>query len=68
MKKVNGIYKHYKWDYYIEIDIVKNSETLEEYAIYRQLEGKLWISPIKMFLSKMDSPQSNQQYRWNCKI
>lgn len=35
--EVNRIYKHFKGDYYIVLGTGINSETLEEYVIYRAL-------------------------------
>ena len=54
--KINGIYRHFKGNYYIVVDIANHSETKEQYVVYRQLygEGKLWIRPLNMFLSEVD--------------
>ena len=67
--KVNGIYKHFKGDYYLVVDIANHSETKEKYVVYRQLYGDstLWIRPIDMFLSEVDHdkyPEIEQQYRF----
>ena len=35
----NRIYKHFKGDYYLVLDVVINSETQEEMVLYQQLYG-----------------------------
>lgn len=67
--KINGIYKHFKGDYYIVVNVAKNSDTLEEYVIYRQLYGEcsLWIRNKQDFLSEVDHnkyPDIKQKYRF----
>ena len=46
--KINGIYKHFKGDYYLVIDIANHSETKEKYVVYRRLydDCSLWIRPL----------------------
>lgn len=66
--EVNRIYKHFKGDYYIVLGTGINSETLEEYVIYRALygEGKVYLREINNFLSEVDHekyPNVTQKYR-----
>lgn len=65
--EVNRIYKHFKGDYYIVLGTGINSETLEEYVIYRALygEGKVYLREINNFLSEVDHekyPNVKQKY------
>lgn len=62
--KINGIYKHYKGDLYIVLDIAYNSETLEKMVVYRALYGdnKLWVRPYDMFFDEVD--KNGQKYRF----
>ena len=66
---LNKIYRHFKGDYYILLDVAYDCETLKEYVIYRALYGdnKLWIRLKEDFLSKVDKnkyPDVLQKYKF----
>lgn len=66
--KINGIYKHFKGDYYLVCDVAKHADTCEEYVVYRGLYGDtpLWIRRKDDFLSEVDHnkyPNVEQKYR-----
>ena len=50
-----GKYRHYKGNEYEIIGLAKNSESLEEFVVYRALYGEhqLWIRPKAIFLEKI---------------
>ena len=67
--KINGIYKHFKGDYYILEDVATHSETKEKFIVCRALYGnnELYIRPYDMFLSEVDRvkyPDVEQKYRF----
>ena len=67
--KINGIYRHFKGDYYFLEDVAIHSETREKYVVYIALYGnnELYIRPYDMFLSEVDRekyPNVEQQYRF----
>lgn len=67
--KINTIYKHFKGDSYLVIDVAFDSETKEKMVVYRKLYGdcSLWIRPLDMFLSEVDHekyPNVKQKYRF----
>ena len=66
---LNRVYKHFKGDYYLLVDIGKDSETLEDIVIYRKLydDGSLWVRTKKSFLSEVDHkkhPEVKQKYKF----
>ena len=65
----NRVYKHFKGDYYLVLDVVTHSETKEEMVLYQQLygDGNCYVRPKEMFLSKVDKkkyPDVKQEYRF----
>ena len=65
----NRVYKHFKGDYYLVLDIVIHSETKEEMVLYQQLygDGKKYVRPKELFISKVDKekyPNVSQEYRF----
>ena len=65
--KINGIYKHFKGDSYIVLDIGLDSETLEKVVIYRSLyeNGTIWVRPMESFMREVDHkkyPGVKQKY------
>lgn len=67
--KIQGIYKHFKGDYYIVLGVVIDSETKEEMVLYRALygEGLQYVRPVSMFLSEVDHekyPEVTQKFRF----
>lgn len=67
--QINRVYKHFKGNYYIVVDIATHSETKGQYVVYRRLygDGKLFVRPLEMFLSEVDHekyPDVKQKYRF----
>lgn len=67
--QVNRVYRHFKGDYYLVVDVARHSETGEEYVVYRKLygDGGLWVRPLAMFLEPVDKakyPRAQQEYRF----
>ncbi|MCO4793030.1 MAG: DUF1653 domain-containing protein [Bacteriovoracaceae bacterium] len=55
--KKNGLYRHYKGNNYLLLDVVRHSETLEEMVFYKCLYenelGDLWVRPLSMFIENV---------------
>ena len=67
--KKNRVYKHFKGDSYIVVDIAKYSENMSDLVIYRGLygDGPLWARPLDDFVAEVDHkkyPDVKQKYRF----
>ena len=67
--KINGIYRHFKGNYYLVVDVAYDCETKEKMVVYRQLYGdmRLWIRALDVFLSEVEHekyPDVEQKYRF----
>ena len=67
--KTNTIYRHFKGDKYLVIDIVRNSETDENMVLYQGLYGSCpkYVRPYDMFSSEVDHekyPNVKEKYRF----
>lgn len=67
--QINRVYRHFKGDCYLVVDIARHSETGEDYVVYRKLygDGGLWVRPLAMFLEPVDRekyPNAQQTYRF----
>jgi len=62
--KLNSIYKHYKGNLYLTLDIAFHSETGEKMILYKALydDLKIWCRPYNMFLDEVN--KNGQKYRF----
>lgn len=62
------IYKHFKGNLYEVVLIARDSETLEEKVVYKELNGeKAYVRSLPMFVSPVDKekyPDVQQEYRF----
>ena len=50
-----GKYRHFKGGEYELVSIAKNSETLEDMAVYRSLkDGAVWVRPLSMWEERVE--------------
>ncbi|MBR3211404.1 MAG: DUF1653 domain-containing protein [Bacilli bacterium] len=67
--KTNTVYRHFKGDMYLVLEIAEHTETGEAMVIYRALYGsyKVYARPYAMFASEVDYkkyPNVKQKYRF----
>ncbi len=60
-KLKKGTYQHFKGNYYAVIGIARESESLEEFVLFKALftskkfgSESLWIKPVKMFFETIE--------------
>ncbi len=46
-----GVYRHFKGNRYLVLDIATHSETMEKMVVYKALygEGDIWVRPYSMW-------------------
>lgn len=67
--EVGRVYRHFKGNNYLVLDIALHSETGERYVVYKALYGdcKTYIRPYDMFASGVDHekyPDVEQEFRF----
>ena len=66
---INGVYRHFKGNYYIVKNIALDTETEQEVVVYKALYGdeQMFVRNKDMFLSEVDHnkyPNASQKYRF----
>lgn len=67
---IRRVYRHFKGEYYVVIDVAVHSESAGLYVVYRAYDEKstkTWIRPLDMFLSPVDKkkyPDVEQEERF----
>lgn len=51
---MGSIFKHYKGGIYNSIGVGTHTESGEEYAIYEDLNGRVWLRPLDMFKGEVE--------------
>lgn len=61
--KINGVYRHFKGNYYYVLNVALDSETQERIVVYKPLyertDSMLWVRPEKMFLESISERLDN---------
>ena len=68
MPKAGDIYRHFKGNLYEVIIIARDSETLEEKVVYKEVNGEAaYVRSLPMFVSPVDKekyPEVTQEFRF----
>ena len=67
--ELNRVYKHFKGDLYLVLDVAVNTEADKKMVVYRALYGEntLYVRDYDMFISEVDHvkyPDVKQKYRF----
>lgn len=70
-KEKGKIFRHFKGDYYLMMDVVTHSETGEAMVLYKALYGDcgLYVRPYDLFTEEVPADKENptgQKYRFEC--
>ena len=54
--EINGVYRHYKGNYYKVIAVAKHTETEEDLVVYMALYGNndIWCRPLNMWNDEIE--------------